>query len=92
MMSLYGLFPSPPEVDRFISEMKFNFKDVVGFPSSHEVDSFYPTYFPSIDTNELDCYRPLPRYIGLYHTCMRLCQLLKMLCFRPLARYIGLYL
>ena len=78
--------PSPPEVNRFISKaLSKSMSAEFTFSSPLEVNRFISTLtFTRLYLAR--SFRPLARYIGLYHTRMRLCQLLKMLCYRPLAR------
>ena len=61
-------FPSPLEVDRFISNKYMNLGRELGkFPSPLEVYRFISMIMSDLRTCQRDCFRPLSRYIGLYH-------------------------
>ena len=60
------------------------------FPSPLEVYRFISGKHLTIDIRLCGSFRPLSRYIGLYHVYMYVMKEI-LGCFRPLSRYIGLY-
>ena len=61
-------FPSPLEVDRFISKNVGLFGAwFYGFPSPLEVDRFISKQLKNGTSKTENSFRPLSRWIGLYH-------------------------
>ena len=83
-------FPSPLEVYRFISNARMSFGSgyYVSVPS-RGIQVYIMSKQKRMERLHAR-YRPLSRYIGLYHY-EQSTDLLKRQCFRPLSRQIGLY-